>query len=377
MGWERANVFAPAGTKAVLDYTWGKPNWLAWSVAEQRSTREAVAVFDQTSFGKLLITGRDAEELLQWLCTADVDVPVGRSVYTGMLNDRGGYEADVTLTRMAPDRYLLVTSSGSVTRDLSWIERHISGSQHIAVIDVSTSYAVYGVMGPNARRLLSRLTPTDLGNEAFPFGSSREIDLGYATARATRITYVGELGWELYVPTEFAAGVYDDLLTAGADLSVTNAGYYTINSLRLDKGYRAWGSDLTPDYGPVESGLTFTCKLDSSLPFIGRPAVEKTRSEGPSRRLVSFWLTDPEVMMWGGELLLRDGEPSGQVTSAAWSATLSASVGLAYVWRRHSAPVNADHIRSGRYAVNVGGKICPAQVSLKSLYDPANERVRA
>ena len=377
MGWERANVFAPPGQAPILDYTWGKPDWLSWSVHEQDRTRNGVALFDQTSFGKLLITGRDVEELLQWLCAADVAVPAGRSVYTGLLNDRGGYEADVTLTRLAHDEYLLVTSSASVVRDLSWIERHTRRDQHAAVVDVSTAYAVYGVMGPHSRQLLQRLTRADLGNDAFPFATSREIDLGYATVRATRITYVGELGWELYVPCEFAVGVYEELMGAGHDLGVTNAGYYTINSLRLDKGYRAYGSDLTPDYTPVEAGLTFTCKLGSSIGFIGREAVEKVKAEGPRRRLASFRLEDPDVMMWGGELLLRDGEPVGQVTSAAWSHTFGACVGLAYVRRLDGSAVTADHVRSGSYEVNVGGVVRPVTLSLRPFYDPGNERVRS
>jgi 4-methylaminobutanoate oxidase (formaldehyde-forming) len=207
-------------------------------------------------------------------------------------------------------------------------------------------------MGPRSRELLARLSRADLGNDAFPFATSRDIDLGHATVRATRITYVGELGWELYVPSEFAVGVYAALVEAGADLELAPAGYYTINSLRLDKGYRAFGSDLTPDYGPVEAGLTFACKLKSSVGFVGREAVEKTASVGARRRLTSFRLEDPEVMMWGGELVLREGEAVGQVTSAAWSDTFGRGVGLAYLWRRDGDPVTAD-------------------------YDPDNSRIRA
>jgi 4-methylaminobutanoate oxidase (formaldehyde-forming) len=376
MGWERANVFASEGEHPVLEYTWGKPNWLAWSAREQQATRHAVAVFDQTSFGKLAIFGRHAEEVLQWLCTADVAVPVSRSVYTGMLNDQGGYEADVTVSRVAYDQFLLVTSSASVIRDKSWIQRNIPPDRYATVVDISAAYAVYGVMGPLSRQLLQRLTRTDLSDDAFPFSTSREIDLGYATVGATRITYVGELGWELYVPCEFAVGVYQELFEAGRDLGVANAGYYTINSLRLDKGYRAFGTDLTPEYGPVEAGLTFTCKLESGIEFIGREAVEKVKAEGPRRRLVSFRLADPDVMMWGGELVLRDGQAVGQVTSAAWSDTLGCSVGLAYVWRREGGAVTADYLTSGKYEINVGGGIHAASVSLRPLYDPENARIR-
>ncbi|HEY5110100.1 MAG TPA: FAD-dependent oxidoreductase [Acidimicrobiales bacterium] len=377
MGWERANVFAPAGQEPVLGYTWDKPAWLPWSAEEQKRTRSSVTLFDETSFGKLHIAGRDAETVLQRLCTADVGVPVGRSVYTGMLNRRGGYEADVTVTRLAHDRYLLVTGSASVLRDLAWIERHVGLDEHVAVVDVSSSYAVYGLMGPGARDLLQRLTRSDLSDGVFPFAASREIDLGHSTVRATRITYVGELGWELYVPTEFAVGVYQDLFEAGADVPLTGAGYYAINSLRLDKGYRAFGADLTPDHNPVEAGLRFTCKLGTDIDFVGRQAVERAVAEGPRRRLVSFRLADPDPMMWGGELVLRDGQVAGQVTSVAWSATLDACVGLAYVWRPDREPVTAEHLASGRYEVNVGGRVWAASVGLKAPYDPANERIRS
>jgi len=377
MGWERANVFAPAGREPLLEYTWDKPNWLPWSVEEQQRTRSSVTLFDETSFGKLHISGRDAESVLQRLCTADVAVPVGRSVYTGMLNRRGGYEADVTVTRVTHDRYLLVTGSASVLRDLAWIERHVGTGEHVAVVDVSSSYAVYGVMGPGSRSLLQRLTRTDLSDAAFPFATSQELDLGHSTVRATRITYVGELGWELYVPTEFAVGVYEDLFEAGADVPLTGAGYYAINSLRLDKGYRAFGTDLTPDHNPVEAGLKFTCKLASTVDFIGRDAVERAVAEGPRRRLVSFRLEDPDPMLWGGELVLRDGHVAGQVTSVAWSATQGAAVGLAYVWRRDREPVTTEYLGVGTFEVNVGGRLCPATVGLKAPYDPTNGRIRS
>lgn len=376
MGWERANVFAPEGVAPELDYTWDKPAWLAWSDKEQRATREAVALYDQTSFGKLLITGRDAERVLQRLCTADVAVNIGRAVYAGMLNERGGYEADVTLTRLAFDHYLLVTSAASPVRDKAWIEAHLDAEDRVTVVDVSSAYAVYGVMGPRSRVLLERLTRTDLSDEAFPFSTSQEIDLGYSTVRATRITYVGELGWELYVPVEFAVGVYEDLKHAGADLGIVDAGYYAINSLRLDKGYRAFGPELTPDFTPVDAGLRFTCKLKTDIEFIGREAVERAIEAGPQRRLVSFALEDPEVMMWGGELVLRNGEAVGQVTSAAWSTTFGTCVGLAYLWRRDGEAVGPDWIREGAYEVNVGGRRVGTKPQLGALYDPTNERVK-
>jgi glycine cleavage system aminomethyltransferase T/glycine/D-amino acid oxidase-like deaminating enzyme len=375
MGWERVNVFAPAGTSATVEYTWGRPTWLPWSATEQHATRNAVALYDQTSFGKLLITGRDAEQLLQWLCTADVAVDVGRAVYTGLLNERGGYEADVTLTRLAHDQYLLVTSSASVVRDQDWITRHARPEQHVEVVDVTNSYAVYGVMGPRSRELLQQLTRVDLSHDAFPFATSQLIDLGIATVRATRITYVGELGWELYVPTEFAVGVHELLCAAGVAFGLVQAGYYTINSLRLEKAYRAFGSDLTPDYNPVEAGLLFTCKLKSGLPFVGREAVERSQAEGARRKLVSLVLGDHDAMMWGGELVLRDGLAVGQVTSAAWAETTQSCVALAYVWQRGGEPVTADYLGSGAYEVSVGGNLVPAVLHTRAPFDPQNDRI--
>ena len=377
MGWERPNVFAPADRTAELDYTWDRPDWLAWSAEEQTATRERVAVFDETSFGKILIVGRDAETVLQRLCTADVAVGPGRAVYTGMLNERAGYEADVTVTRLATDRFLLVTSAASPVRDAVWIERHIRTPEHVSVVDVSSAYAVLGVMGPASRELLGRLGSADLSDGAFPFSTSREIALGYATVRATRITYVGELGWELYVPAEFAVGVYEELVGAGLNLGLVDAGYYAINSLRLDKGYRAFGTDLTPNDTPLEAGLRFTCKLATPIDFVGRAALESAIDAGPRRRLVSLRVGDPKVMLWGGELVLHDGEPAGQVTSAAWSVTCGAAVGLAYVWRRDRGPVGAEDLAAGSWDVTVGDALASVEIRTGAFYDPTSARVRS
>ncbi|MEP6817514.1 MAG: FAD-dependent oxidoreductase, partial [Marmoricola sp.] len=241
MGWERANYFAPAGTSPEIEYSWGKQSWLPWSAAEQRATRESVAVFDQTSFSKYLVLGADAEQSLQWICTNDVAVPVGHTVYTGLLNRRGTYESDLTVTRTGPQEFLLVSSSATTERDQDWIRRNVTPGADTKVVDVTSSYAVLGVMGPSSRELLFRLSDASFSEADFPFGTSRQVRLGHATVRATRITYVGELGWELYVPTEFAVGVYEDLMRVGADLGVVAAGYYAIESMRLEKGYRAFG----------------------------------------------------------------------------------------------------------------------------------------
>jgi 4-methylaminobutanoate oxidase (formaldehyde-forming) len=376
MGWERPNFFAPEGSSHAIEYAWGKQNWIPWVDEEQLATRTAVAVFDETSFGKLLVKGADAERLLQWLCTADVAVPVGGVVYTGALNERGTYEADVTVTRMAADEFMWVTGAASVMRDADWIRRHATPDMHIEVVDVSSAYAVIGVMGPASRDLLQRASKADLSHEAFPFGTSQLIDVGFFTVRATRLTYVGELGWELYVPAEFANGVFDLLHELGADLGVRNAGYYAINALRLEKAYRAFGPELSPEYSPVEAGLMFACKLKTDIPFVGREALEAARLAGPRRSLVSFVLDDAEAMMWGGELVLRDGVAVGQVTSAAWATTTGACVALAYVWRRDGEPVKADYLESGHYEINIGGDVRTATLHRRPPLDPANARIK-
>jgi heterotetrameric sarcosine oxidase gamma subunit len=376
MGWERANFFAPQGSETTIEYSWGKQNWLPWSAAEQTNTRTGVTVFDQTSFSKYLIVGDDAEHALQWLCTADVAVEPGKSVYTGMLNERGTYESDVTVTRTAADEFLIVSSAATTERDKDHIRKNVSDGSRASLVDVTSSLAVFGVMGPKSRDLLATLTTADLSDEAFPFGTSQQISLGYATVRATRITYVGELGWELYVPAEFAVGVLGDLLQTGAEFGVGLGGYYAIESLRLEKGYRAFGRELTPDVNPVEAGLLFACKLKTDIAFLGREALEKAKAEGPRRKLVGFSVDSADAMLWGGELVLRDGVVAGQVTSAAWGETTGSCVGLAYVRSLDNATISADWVRAGSYEVDVAGRRHAISVSLKAIYDPTNAKVR-
>jgi 4-methylaminobutanoate oxidase (formaldehyde-forming) len=376
MGWERPSFFAPSDAEPRIEYSWGKQNWLPWSSAEQTAARTGVAVFDQTSFSKYLVVGPGAEATLQWICTNDVGVPVGRSVYTGLLNQRGTYESDLTVTRTGGHEFLLVSSAATSERDQDWIRRNVPPGLDVEVVDLTSAYAVLGVMGPRSRDLLSRLSDESFADADFPFGASREIHVGHATVRATRITYVGELGWELYVPTEFTVGVYDDLMRAGGDLGIVDAGYYAIESMRLEKGYRAFGRELTPDYNPVEAGLTFACKLRTDIAFLGREAVEKARAAGPARRLVSFVVDDSEPMLWGGELLLRNGVAVGQVTSAAWGATLGACVGVGYVADRDTGTTSADWVRAGTFTVDVGGQRYPVRAGLRPPYDPDGLKIR-
>ncbi len=390
MGWERPNVFAPPdltppGRPPVIEYSWDEPEWLPWSAAEQRGARRDVALFDQTSFSKYLLTGPDSERVLQWLCTADVAVPPGRTVYTGMLNERGRYESDLTVTRLSAEEFLLVSSSATTERDQDHIRRRIPRDAGARLVDMTSAYGVLGVMGPRSRDLLARLSTADLGDQAVPFGTSRDIDLGYFRLRATRITYVGELGWELYVPAECTVGVFELLTGTGPEFGLVQAGYYTIESMRLEKGYRAFGRELTPEYGPAEAGLLFACKLRGEVPFLGREAVEKARAEGVRRRLVSVVVGDPareragevrQPMLWGGELVLRDGVPVGQLTSAAWGEAVGQAVGLGYLRHPAGDVITPEFLRTGRYQVNAGGDLYPATVSLRPPFDPSGARVR-
>ncbi|MCG8545229.1 MAG: FAD-dependent oxidoreductase, partial [Alphaproteobacteria bacterium] len=331
MGWERPLWFAPDGVAPEIEYSYGKQNWFPYVAEECRAVRDAVGLFDQTSFSKFLLTGRHSERALQGICANDVAVPPGRVIYTGMLNDKGGYESDLTVTRLAPDAYFIVTGSAQAVRDYDWIARHIPPDADAALTDVTSGYAVLGLMGPRSRELLASVTDADVSDEAFPFATMRQIEIAFAPVRALRITYVGELGWELYVPTEFATVVYDALQAAGEDVGLRDAGYYAMESLRLEKGYRAWGHDLAPDVTPMEAGLSFAVAFDKETPFSGQAVLLRKRAETVARRLVSFTLDDPDAVLYGGELLLRDGEAVGDVRSGGYGFSLGRSVALGLV----------------------------------------------
>jgi glycine cleavage system aminomethyltransferase T/glycine/D-amino acid oxidase-like deaminating enzyme len=371
MGWERPLVFAPDGARPTSN-TWGRPDWLPWCMAEQRATRERVAIFDQTSFSLYDVAGPDALRSLQWICAADVDVPVGGCVYTPFLNARGTYEADLTVTRTGDETFLLVSSSATTVRDLDWIARHLPPGVEVEVGDRTEDLSVIGVMGPRSRDLLELVSEGDWAEESMPFATSHPVRIGDVGFRGTRMTYVGELGWELVVPVADALAVYDTLRTAGDELALADAGYHAIESLRLEKGYRAFGRDLTPDLTPAEAGLVFATDLGSrrrsGKDFLGREAltVQRERLQGPveRRRLVSFVLEDPDPMVWGGELLLRDGEPAGQVTSAAYGATAGASVGLALL--RWDRPVRQKDLDTSVFEIDLAGVRHRARVTLRA-----------
>jgi 4-methylaminobutanoate oxidase (formaldehyde-forming) len=372
-GWERANWFAPAGMAPVPEYSHGRQNWFEVVAAEHRAAREAVVVFDQTSFAKFLLQGRDAEAVLQRIAANDVAVPPGRIVYTTLLNARGGIESDLTVTRLDEDSYFIVTGSGQATRDFDWLRRHIGEDERAVLTDVSGAWAVLSVMGPNSRALLQRVSGADFSNAAFPFATSRTIDVGYATVRASRLSYVGELGWELYVPVEMAAGVYDALFEAGADLGFRDAGFFALESLRAEKGYRAWGHDLTPDDTPLEAGLGFAVALDKKADFIGRAALLAQRAAGLKRRLVVFTLDDPLAYPLHDEPVYRDGTLVGYVTSADYGHTLGRAIAFAYVG--NEAGVDPAWIETGRYEIDIAGTRWAATPHLKPPYDPEGQKL--
>jgi len=375
MGWERANWFAPDGVEPEAVYSFGRQNWFPYAAAEHRAAREAVAVFDQTSFAKLKLEGADAEAVLQRLCANDVDVPPGRVVYTAMLNERGGFESDLTVTRLTADAYLVVTGSAQGTRDLDWIRRHLPAGARATVTEVTGAYAVLGLMGPRSRELLARVSDADLGPAAFPFLTSREIAIGQATARASRVTYVGELGWELYVPVEQAGLVYDELAQAGRDLGLRDAGYYALDSLRMEKAYRAWGREVTIDDTPWEAGLGFAVRLDKPVPFLGREALLEQRERTLTKRLLTFVLEDEAALPWGDEPILCDGRVVGSVTSAAFGHTLGRAVAMGYV--RDPGGVDEAYVASGRFELDVAGDRIPARAGLAAPYDPHALRVKS
>jgi heterotetrameric sarcosine oxidase gamma subunit len=375
MGWERPNWFAPHGVKPETIYSFGRQNWFPHAAAEHQACREAVARFDQTSFSKFLLQGPDAESVLQRLCANDVAVPPGRIVYTAMLNERGGFESDLTVTRLGADAFLVVTGAAQTTRDAHWIRCHTPEEARATLTDVGSAYAVIGVMGPRSRALLSRLTDADLSNAAFPFATSREIGIGRALVRASRITYVGELGWELYVPVEFAASVYDALGEAGGDLGLVDAGYYAIESLRLEKGYRAWGRELTQDDTPLEAGLGWAVRFDKGADFLGRQALLERRGWPLARRLVSLVLEDPDLVPWGDEPVWCDGRLAGSITSAAFGHTLGRGVALG--WIRRAQGVDAGWIDGARVEIEIAGQRCAARASLRAPYDPYGLRAKS
>ena len=375
-GWERPNWYARAGQERAYRYGWGRQNWFENNAEEHRAVRQQVGVFEQSSFSKLLVQGRDSITVLNRISTASVDVPEGRCVYTQFLNPRGGIEADLTVTRLAADRFLILTAAFTQSHIEAWIRNHTPAEASCIVTDVSGAYAMLNVQGPASRALMSSLSPDDFSNAGFPFGTAREIRIGYQTVLAVRLTYVGELGWELYIPTPFALPVYDALLTAGKAHGLRHCGYHTLNSLRIEKAYRDWSHDVGPDDNPLEAGLAFTCAWDKPGGFIGREPLLAQRATGvPRRRLVQFLLEDPEPLVYHNEPIHRGSDRVGYVTSAMYGHTLGAAVALGYV--SHADGVTPELIADGGFEIELADRRVRARASLVPLYDPRNLRVRA
>jgi glycine cleavage system aminomethyltransferase T/glycine/D-amino acid oxidase-like deaminating enzyme len=376
MGWERPLWFAPEGVDPRPVYSHTRPGWFEHTAVECRAAREGVVLFDQSSFGKHMVAGRDACAALQRLCAGDVDVPVGKLVYTHMLNSRGGIEADLTVNRLAEDRFLVISSATTQPRDKTWIERGFGADEHVALTDLTGAYAVLSVQGPRSRELLGRVTDADLSNDAFPFATSQVVDMGYARVIASRLTYVGELGWELFVPTEFAQGLCDRLLAEGGAVGLAPAGYHALEHLRLERGYREYELDLTPEDTPLEAGLGFTVAFDKPGGFVGRDALLAQKEAGPlTKRLVAFRLKDPEPLLVHDEVIWLDDKPVGYVSSGAYGFTLGASVALGYL--RHEDGVSAELCAAGGFEIEVAGERYAADASLRPFYDPEGRRPKA
>jgi 4-methylaminobutanoate oxidase (formaldehyde-forming) len=375
LGWERPNWFAGPGETPEDAPTFGRPNWFDAVAREHRACREAAALFDQTSFAKFMLTGRDAEAALSWVAAGDVARPPGSLTYTQMLNARGGIECDLTVARLAEDAFYIVTGTGFATHDFHWIRRNIPVGLDARLADVTPQRAVLSLMGPRARDILAAVAEDDVSGAAFPFATVRRLSVAGAPVIALRITYVGELGWELHVPVEFAATVYDALAAAGQEAGLVDAGYRAIESLRLEKGYRAWGADIGPDHSPPMAGLGFAVKLRKNVPFLGREALEAERAGRLPRLLAGFAIDEPGIMLHGRETIFRDGRRVGWLSSGGFGHTLALGLGYGYV-RDAENGVDADYVLSGSYELEVATERLPAQVFLRPLYDPEMVRVR-
>ncbi|MDA7792276.1 aminomethyltransferase family protein, partial [bacterium] len=383
-GWERANWFLPkaAQEKGLLpryEYSWKRQNWFDYSADEHRAVRETVGMFDMSSFGKIKVVGRDAEAVLQRIAANDVAVAPGKIVYTQFLNEAGNIEADVTIARLSADEFLVVTPAATVRRDLHWINGHIPDTAHAFAIDVTVAESVLVVMGPEARDFLSPLIPQSLSNEAFPFGTMQNVEIGHAMARAHRVTYVGELGWELYVSSEMANHVFDTIMTRAKAHPLRLCGLHALDSCRIEKAFRHFGHDISSEDHVLEAGLGFAVKENKSPgkfgQMIGRDAVAAKRNDGLSQRLMQFRLTDPDPLLYHNEAILQDGAVVGYLTSGNYGHHLGGAVGLGYVKCRYDGET-AEAQLNASYAIDVAGKIVEADVSFKPMYDPKAAQVR-
>ncbi len=370
-GWERANWFANQGQERDYRYSWTRQNWFDNQRAEHMAVRTGVGFFDMTSFGKIRIEGRDACRFLNRLCSAEMDVAQGRIVYTLLLNERGGIEADVTVTRLCETAYLMVVPGATLQRNLAWARAHL-GDDFAVITDMTSAESVLCLMGPKARDMMAAVSPMDFGNAAHPFGTAREIEIGMGLARAHRVTYVGELGWEIYAPTDQAAHIFEALEAAGSELGLKLCGLHTLDSCRIEKAYRHWGHDITDEDHILEAGLGFTASRKKAA-YVGREAVLRKAEAGLARRMVQFRLLDPGPLLFHNEAVVRDGRIVGPVTSGNYGHFLGSAVGMGYV--PCTGQSEADILGSS-YEIEVAGVRHGAVAALVPMYDPKSERVR-
>jgi 4-methylaminobutanoate oxidase (formaldehyde-forming) len=375
LGWERPNWFAPDGVEAKDVYSMGRQNWFGPVGAEHAHVREAVGIFDQSSFAKYELIGKDAQRALDWICANDVNKPTGRLTYTQLLNTRGGIEADLTVARLSDEKFYIVTGTGFRTHDLAWIGEHIGDGFDARLADVTEQFGTLSLMGPSARKVLEAVTDADVSNKGFPFGHVREIAIAGQTVRALRVTYVGELGWELHVPIDATGDVFDALMAAGKTQRIRPVGYRAMESLRLEKGYRAWGADITPNDTPIEAGLGWAVKLRKNTDFLGRKALEKATASVLGKRLAGFTVDDPDVVLLGRETILRDGEPVGYLTSGGFGYTIGQPIGYGYV--RNADGVSDVFLADGSYELVVAMQPVKARIHMQPLYDAAGVRVKS
>jgi sarcosine dehydrogenase len=377
LGWERPNWFADLAAGEVPQdvYSYQRPGWWDAVRREHLAARSAAVLIDQTSFAKFILKGPDALETLGFIAAGNVDRPVGSLIYTQMLNDKGGIEADVTVVRRAEDEFTITTGTGFATRDFNWISRNIPDTARATLTDVTSGTTVLSLMGPRARDILTKICPDDLSNASFPFGQARQISVAACPVLALRVTYVGELGWELHLPVDYAVTVYEALTAAGAEHGLTNAGYRAIETLRLEKAYRAWGAEIGPDHTPVEAGLHWAVKMKSGVPFRGRDALAAQLANGVTKRMASFTVDDPEVILLGRETILRDGERVGWLSSGGFGHSLNQPIGMGYV--RRASGVDDAFLLTGTYELEVAATRIPARLHLTPLYDPQGLRVKS
>ncbi|NQU58302.1 MAG: GcvT family protein [Rhodospirillales bacterium] len=374
MGWERPNWFAPDGVMPEDVYSFERQNWFEHVGAEHKATRERVTVFDQSSFAKFMVSGPDAEAALSWICANDISKAPGALTYTQMLNTRGGIECDLTVARLADDKFYLVTGTGYRTHDFDWIRRNIKAGLDVKLEDITDTQCTLSLMGPKARDVLTQVTDVDVSNDAFAFGTCQELTIAGAPVKALRVTYVGELGWELHFPIEHALPVYEALMKAGKAFGIGNAGYRAIESLRLEKGYRAWAADIGPDYSPLEAGMGWAVKMKSNTAFIGREAIAKQQQEGLKKRLACFTLDDPDVVLLGRETIYRNGERVGWLSSGGWGYTAATNIGYGYV--RNPDGVSVEYLKEGSYELDIATRKVPCSIQFGALIDAKMEKIK-